>query len=67
MGQKCPTFRQNLPKFGKNQAERIDSRLGAALAKEAGSTDALNADTSISWVLRELRPVASPLWAENKK
>jgi len=32
--------------------------LGAALAKEAGSTDALNADTSISWVLRELRPVA---------
>merc|ERR1719171_3141891 len=33
--------------------------LGSALAKEAtGSTDALNADTSISWVLRELRPVA---------
>merc|ERR1719387_2569440 len=32
--------------------------LGHALAKEAGSTDALNSDTSISWVLRELRPVA---------
>merc|ERR1719506_3218446 len=32
--------------------------LGSALAKEAGPTAALNADTSISWVLRELRPVA---------
>jgi hypothetical protein len=33
--------------------------LEAALGREAGSADAtLNADTSISWVLRELRPVA---------